>query len=74
MPKRKDLTGQRFGRLTVTGFDSIDKFGRAVWNLLCDCGKEHKQYTGQLKRAMNPSCGCVRVRSVGKRIAEVCDA
>ena len=34
----KDLTGQRFGKLTVLGFDqtSIGK-GRARWICTCDC-------------------------------------
>ena len=38
-PARKDLTGQRFGRLTVTGYAGKEN-GMHRWRCVCDCGKE----------------------------------
>ena len=37
--KRIDLTGQRFGRLTVIRYDHSEHDG-AHWLCKCDCGKE----------------------------------
>ena len=39
----KDITGQKFGRLTVVkhiGFTEPNKYGRryAIWKCKCDCG------------------------------------
>ena len=54
-----DLTGQRFGRLTVTG--SAGKIGgRQYWNCVCDCGKEKAVEGRHLKSGHTKSCGCYR--------------
>ena len=58
MPKRRELTGQRFGRLTV-----IENTGRiedqyTVWRCRCDCGKEVLVNTRRLLRGTVSSCGC----------------
>ena len=34
----QDLTGQRFGKLTVLRKQSTTKDGQAVWVCVCDCG------------------------------------
>ena len=34
----KDITGQRFGRLTAVERVGNDKRGRALWKCRCDCG------------------------------------
>ncbi|MBR4031128.1 MAG: hypothetical protein IKJ07_00150 [Clostridia bacterium] len=54
----KDLTGQRFGRLTVIEFAG-SKNRRAYWKCKCDCGNicvinGHNLGTGNTK-----SCGCL---------------
>jgi hypothetical protein len=38
----QDLSGQRFGALTVTCYAAKESLasGRAYWNVKCDCGKE----------------------------------
>lgn len=36
----KDLTGQKFGRLTVIDRSGSDKHKNATWNCLCDCGNK----------------------------------
>lgn len=56
---RIDLTGQRFGRLTVVGYHDTVK-GMARWRCLCDCGNETTVYGGNLRRGYTQSCGCYR--------------
>jgi hypothetical protein len=50
-----DLTGKRFGRLTVTGYA-----GRGKWNCLCDCGNTSTVFGTNLRRGLTRSCGCFR--------------
>ena len=64
-PRRKDLTGQVFGFLTVLGFDhtGTGKNPRAYWRCVCQCGAEVVRNTHQLvtytKSGHKPSCGCM---------------
>jgi hypothetical protein len=60
--KFKDLTGQRFGMLTVISraesrVDSSGKL-RTRWNCHCDCGNDIVVLGDYLKRSQCPSCGC----------------
>ena len=60
MPKLVDLTGQRFGRLTViekTG--DRDKAWNLLWKCKCECGSEVNVITTYLKRGKTKSCGCL---------------
>ncbi len=53
-----DLTGQRFGRLTVIRQDGNNKNGSARWLCICDCGKV-KTVTGvNMRIGQTQSCGC----------------
>jgi hypothetical protein len=54
-----DLTGQRFGRLTVLGL-SEEKFGHnpIYWRCLCSCGKIVEVRGGSLTSGHTVSCGC----------------
>lgn len=38
MPKFNDLTGRRFGNLTVISFAGKNSGDRSLWNCKCDCG------------------------------------
>lgn len=53
----KDLTGQKFGMLTV-----IKRIGtdgrRAVWRCKCDCGKRKDVRSIDLLSGNTKSCGC----------------
>lgn len=73
MAKREDLTGQRFGRLTVVSpapnrniitLNPDGSFRRArsytMWNCKCDCGAERVVCSHQLKSGNSKSCGCLR--------------
>jgi len=55
-----DLTGQRFGRLTVIGEASNKtKGGRPKWRCLCDCGKNTEVESSHLRSGDTQSCGCL---------------
>lgn len=58
MGKSKDITGQRFGRLTVLRRAKPNKWGQPRWTCLCDCGRQHAVYTGHLNSGDVSSCGC----------------
>ena len=67
MPKRIDLAGQRFGRLTVTSFAGTDKNGKALWHCQCECGNKTIVLASNLKRKTR-SCGCLRQELSSERI------
>jgi hypothetical protein len=70
--KRIDLTGQRFGALTVLSYSHTPIDGRSRWNCQCDCGAT-KVIAGQSLRAgTTRSCGCqqfVLIAQAQRRVA-----
>ena len=56
--KRIDLTGQRFGRLTVIRYDHSEHSG-ARWLCKCDCGNEKVIASYSLRSGKTRSCGCL---------------
>lgn len=62
MGKVQDLTGRKFGKLTVIGRDEdyISPKGerRRRWKCLCECGNELSATSNNLKKMK--SCGCAR--------------
>lgn len=56
--KIKDLTGNRYGRLTVVSVTDERASGDVVWLCRCDCGTMVKMATGSF-RAGTRSCGCL---------------
>ena len=65
-----DLTGIRFGKLTVLyrAEDHIQPSGqhKRVWHCKCDCGNECNVRANDLKSGNTTSCGCVQQESRGK--------
>lgn len=57
-----DLTGQKFGRLTV-----IRKADGSKWHCVCDCGKEKDVRSDHLKEGRVKSCGCFNSEVVSAR-------
>lgn len=53
-----DLTGKKFGRLTVLSRESKDKAGHINWKCRCDCGNEIIASGCHLKSGHTTSCGC----------------
>lgn len=66
----QDLTGQRFGRLTVIkrieSKRSPNGNQRTMWLCRCDCGKEVEKSSISLKSTEIPSCGCYTKEIVSK--------
>lgn len=62
----KDLTGVRFGRLTVKGLSSKrSNQGLLQWNCVCDCGTKRRISTGQLNSPRGSrSCGCLNREAI----------
>lgn len=58
-----DLTGQRFGRLTVIRRVQNLRKGATRWECLCDCGGKCITYTSNLRRGNARSCGCLHIES-----------
>ena len=61
MSKLIDLTGQKFGRLTVLEKDNnrITKSG-SYWLCKCECGKIKSIKSSSLRRGEIQSCGCLQ--------------
>lgn len=64
MPRIKDLTGRKFGHLTVLrqAPSDLQLSGKTdtLWFCQCDCGNEELvvRSRGSLQSAKTPSCGC----------------
>ncbi len=55
-----DLTGQRFGRLTVVQRDGFGNTWQTMWLCRCDCGNITRVERGNLVRGRTRSCGCLK--------------
>ena len=55
-----DLTGLKFGRLTVVRKVGVNKNYNSVWLCLCDCGNETETIRNSLVTQNTVSCGCRR--------------
>ena len=58
--KFKDITGIRFGNLTVLSMYGKDKYGKILWRCKCDCGNETITHGRSLVNGHCKSCGCLR--------------
>lgn len=63
---RMDLTGQRFGRLTVLRYSHTDRNKKPHWHCLCDCGNESVKCGNLMKVGKTTSCGCAHKEFVSK--------
>lgn len=57
MGKFVDLTGQKYGRLSVIN-RAPNKNGRVAWNCICDCGTKKVVTSHDLRSGNTKSCGC----------------
>ncbi|MCD8365832.1 MAG: transcriptional regulator [Clostridiales bacterium] len=65
----EDLTGQRFGMLTVER-RTENRGGRTAWLCRCDCGTEKIITAHDLKAGKCKSCGCLR-KKPGRHILDL---
>lgn len=55
-----DLTGQKFGKLTVLYMNDRSFSSRVSWHCVCDCGNECDVDANNLTSGHTTSCGCKR--------------
>jgi hypothetical protein len=60
MAKIKDLTGNRYGKLTVLEKADYKKGNRIVWHCKCDCGNDVDVQGIYLTQGDTKSCGCLK--------------
>ena len=76
MGKFIDLTGQKFGRLTVTSradeYVSPKGQRHIRWICNCDCGKQVVVKGNHLKSGNTKSCGCLESETTAQRNKEYC--
>lgn len=70
MKNIEDLTGQRFGKLTVISYADTKNY-KPRWNCICDCGNTTIVEGISLKRGMTKSCGCLVKEAGRKRIIDL---
>jgi len=61
MPKFKDLSGKRYGRLTVIKPCGKNKYGKYMFLCKCDCGNDCITLGNGLQCGNTLSCGCLRL-------------
>lgn len=70
MGKFKDLTGQKFGRLTVIeraeNIRNAKGVSKVMWKCRCDCGNDDLivVYSGNLLTGNTTSCGCISLEKI----------
>lgn len=60
MPKHKDITGQKFGRLTALYRLHNNHTVRTYWLCICECGNLKESEISNLLKCNITSCGCLR--------------
>lgn len=72
MGKYRDLTGERFGRLTVIAHaERPAKYkNHQFWLVRCDCGTERVVSSSDWNRHACVSCGCFQREQASKRMYE----
>lgn len=65
MPKRLNLTGNKFGKLTVIGPEFTYSY-TGKWRVRCDCGNERVVFGTSLTSGNTKSCGCLRYQNTGR--------
>jgi len=66
MSARINMTGQRCGRITVTGHAG-KKRGCVTWFGVCDCGNNVEIVGTDLRNGKSTSCGCLRRELTSER-------
>jgi len=63
MANRKDITGNKYNRLTALEFSHKGKKVN-YWKCMCDCGKTTTVHINALTSGGTKSCGCLKEQSV----------
>jgi hypothetical protein len=63
----KDLTGVKFGLLTVLNYEGTNKNKKALWKCRCECGSIITTIGSYLRSGHTKSCGCTRHEKLMER-------
>lgn len=63
----RDITGEKFGRLTAVEFSHINKAKHAIWICSCSCGEIKSIRSSDLRSGQVRSCGCLKREMTIKR-------
>lgn len=66
----KDISGQKFGRLTAKFRVQNNKYGDAQWLTICECGNEVVVTASGLKCGHSKSCGCYQKEAVSTKLSK----
>lgn len=58
--ERQMQPGEQNGRLVAVRRIGTNKWHRAVWLFLCDCGRTHETDAANVRNGSARSCGCIR--------------
>ncbi len=68
MSKPKDLTGNKYGKLTVIKEAERTSNGRIKWLCQCECGRTVIVLANNLTRNHTTSCGCVKSPDISGQV------
>lgn len=64
---REDLSGKKFGRLTVIKLHGRNASQKITWDCKCECGKMTVVIGAELKKGTTKSCGCYKTDKAKSR-------
>ena len=74
MPKKIDLIGHKYGRLTVINeaprYTMKSGDSKVMWNCICECGNTSVVAANNLRSGTTTSCGCFQKENQSKIISE----
>lgn len=62
----KDITGNKYGKLTVENFEGMGKNGQSLWECKCECGIIKTIQKNSLISGKTKSCGCLKKNGTHK--------
>ena len=66
MPRFKNRTNDRYGRLLVLSHAGKDHRNKHLWLCRCDCGNEKTVVSDNLSSGKSKSCGCLKAEFLSK--------
>lgn len=67
MPRFKDRTGDKYGRLTVISHSGKDHRNKHLWLCKCRCGNEKVVVGDNLSSGKSNSCGCLKAEFLARK-------
>lgn len=67
IPQIEDISGQKFGRLTVIRYAGKSQSNQTMWECQCECGNTITAQAQNLKNGHTKSCGCYNIELTSKR-------